>query len=178
MAQNDLFFDEELAVKELRSRGYRVVKENYTSNKSITKISDLIQFFYARRRFYNQDRKFPASIDYSEDKNYMSSFLASREKLGLDRQTALKEAADIIDGLFKYEKLLYLREPVHGAAILTVRPIVDRVCSFLNGEVAAALDLDNELELTEVNKYYNKNYSNRDADLAAEQRKRILENLK
>lgn len=52
-----LFFDEQEAIKELQSRGYRVVKEDYPDAGSINTLRELVDYFYSRRRFYNPDRK-------------------------------------------------------------------------------------------------------------------------
>lgn len=172
-----LFFDEEEAISELRKRGYRVVKEHYDSSRKVSTVRDLVDYFYSRRRFYNPDRKCPPSTDYVDDGKYISSFVRSREKLGLSRKQAVAEAAEIIDALFKFEKHLGLREPVIHANILAVRPIMDRVCSYLNGEVAEANETDTELEINEWNEYYNKKYSKQDFDRAAEERAKILEKM-
>lgn len=172
-----LFFDEEDAIKKLRERGYRVVKEEYGSSKKVSTVRDLVDYFYSRRRFYNQDRKCPHSIDYSEDAKSISSFVKSREKLGLGRKQAIAEAAELIDTLFKFEKHLGLREPITKAKILAVRPIMDRVCSYLNGEVDEVNETDTILEVDHWNEYYNKYYANQDFIRAADERAKILEKM-
>ena len=177
MSQNSLFFNEDEVIEELRRRGYRVRKEPYSESKAVSNVKDLIEFFYARRRFYNPDRKFPESIDYSEDRNYVGSFVKSRQKLGLGRLSAVREAAEIVDALFKYEHLLNLKEPIRGAVILTIRPIMDRVCGFMNGGIPEAGEIDTELKVLELNSYYDKNFDARDKETAALERQKILEKL-
>lgn len=172
-----LFFDEEEAIKELQARGYRVVKEVYPEASSVRTFRDLVVYFYSRRRFYNPDRKFPFSIDHTEDVKYISSFVQSRQKLGLDRRTAVAEAASIIEGLFKFEKKLNMTAPIMSPAILTVRPLVDRVCSFINGELAEVNEYETELYVNEINEYYNKKFAQRDFESAAQARNLMLEKL-
>lgn len=175
--QNALFFNEEDAIEELRKRGYRVFKPSYAEGNSVSSIQDLIGFFYAKRMFYNPDRKFPESIDYGEDRKCLSSLVASRQKLGLSRVNSIKECADIIDALFKYEKILNLEYPVSNTAILTSRPFVDKLCSFLNGEAPEAVEQDSEEVVADWNKYYNDRFSSTDLEYAAQQRKKILERV-
>jgi leucyl-tRNA synthetase len=172
-----LFFDEEEAIKELQSRGYRIVKTDLLEGASITTIRHLVDYFYSRRKFYNPDRSFPYSIDYTEDTKYVSSFIKSRQKLGLDRKAAVAEAAKLVDALFRYEKHLNLKAPVISPAILAVRPIMDRICSFVNGEVSNVNEYETELYMDQVNEYYNKNYAQKDFQRAAEERTRIQEKL-
>jgi len=172
-----LYFDEEEAVEELKRRGYRVVKEDYPNAEGIDTIPKLVDYFYSRRRYYNPDRKFPNSIDYGSERKYVSSFVKSREKLGLNRKTAIQEATLIIDALFKFEKHLGLREPILDSRILAVRPIMDRICSYLNGEVAEANETDTELYIQEWNRYYNKEFAEHDFERAKQKLKKISERL-
>ena len=172
-----LFFDEEEAISELRKRGYRVEKVEYDSAKKVSTVRDLVDYFYSRRRFYNPDRKCPHSVDYGNDGKFISSFVKSREKLGLGRKQAVAEAAELIDALFKFEKHLGLREPVTNANILAVRPIMDRVCSYLNGEVNEVNETDTILEVDHWNEYYNKKYAEKDFVRAADERAKILEKM-
>lgn|SRR5574338_89413 len=172
-----IFFDEEEAISELRKRGYRVIKENYDAARKVSTVRDLVDYFYGRRRFYNPDRKYPASIDYVDDGKYISSFIRSREKLGLGRKQAVAEAAELIDALFKFEKHLNLREPIANANILAVRPIMDRVCAYLNGEVDEVNETDTILEVDHWNEYFNKKFAKQDFDRAAEERAKILEKM-
>lgn len=172
-----LFFDEEEMVQELRNRGYRVVKVDFPEGKKVSTVKDLVDFFYAKRRFYNPDRTYPYSIDYSADSKYVSSFVQSRQKLGLGRKQAIEEAAVLIDALFKFEEHLNLKEPVIHANILAVRPIMDRICAFANGEVAEAGETDTLLQVNQWNEYYNKHFAEQDFEKAAKERNKILELL-
>ena len=172
-----LFLDEAEMVQELQAKGYRVVKVDFPEGKKASTVKDLVDFFYARRRFYNPDRKHPHSIDYSADVKYVSSFIQSRQKLGLGRKQAIEEAAVLIEALFKFEKHLRLKEPVVGANILAVRPIMDRICSFANGEVAEANETDTELQVNSWNEYYNKRFAAEDFEKAANERNKLLELL-
>ncbi len=79
----ELFFDEKEAIAALQKRGYRVIKEDFSNGSPITTVKELVNFFYSRRQYYNSDRKFPYSIDYSADSKAVSSFIRSRQKLGL-----------------------------------------------------------------------------------------------
>lgn len=176
--KNELFFDEQVAIEELQKRGYRVVKEDTLEASSITTIKELVDYFYSRRRYYNPDRKFPFSIDYSADSKYVSSFISSRQKLGLGRKAAITEAALLVDALFKFEEQLQLKTPIISPAILAVRPIMDRVCSFVNGEVAEAGEAENHLFIDEINVLLNKKFAGRDFEHANDERSRILENLR
>ena len=172
-----LFFDEQEAIKELQSRGYRVVKEDYPDAGSINTLRELVDYFYSRRRFYNPDRKFPYSIDYTDDVKTLSTFIRSRQKLGLGRKDAVREAAILVDAMFRLEKQMKLREPIISPSILSQAWAMDKVCSFLNGEVAEVGEYDTELYLNEVNEYYNKKNAARDFERAARERKKILEKL-
>ena len=172
-----LFFDEEEAIKGLQERGYRVIKTDLLEASSIKTIRQLVDYFYSRRKFYNPDRRFPYSIDYTEDTKPVSSFVKSRQKLGLDRKAAVAEAARLVDALFRYEKQMTLREPIIRPAILAVRPIMDRICSFANGEVSEVNEYETELYLKQIDEYYNKNFAQQDFQRAAQERTRILEKL-
>ena len=175
--QNVLFFDEEEVIAFLRSRGYRVFKEEYPEGRFVSTIPQLVQFFYAKRRFYNPDRKFPESIDNANDRKYIGGYVQSRQKLGLDKKTAVKEVAQIIDALFKYEALLGLSTPVISPKILGVRYIMDRVCSYLNGEVAEAGEIDTEIAVQKYNDYYDRHFAEEDIEFAARRRDEILGSL-
>ena len=172
-----IFFDEEEAIEELQNKGYRITKEEHLGSGSITTVRHLVDYFYARRKFYNPDRKFPFSIDYSTDTKYISSFVRSRQKLGLSRKMAVKEAVVLIDTLFKYEEQLKLKTPVISPNILAVRPIMDRVCSFANGEVDEVVQLETESFVDNINDVYDKEFDKRDFERAAEERMKILEKI-
>ncbi len=172
-----LFFDEEEAVTALQKRGYRVVKEDFCDTAPITTVKELVNFFYSRRQYYNSDRKFPYSIDYSADSKYISSFIRSRQKLGLGRKAAIAEATVLVEALFKFEEHLHLKAPVISPAILAVRPLMDRVCSYMNGEVGEVGEAETEIFIDEINEIYNKEFGQRDFERASEKRKEILENL-
>lgn len=174
---SNLFFDEEEAIRELQARGYRVDKIECPEASSVKTIRQLVDYFYSRRKFYNPERRFPYSIDYTEDTKAVSSFVKSRQKLGLDRKAAVVEAARLVDALFRYEKQINLKEPIIRPAILAVRPIMDRICSFANGEVSEVNEYETELYMNQVNEYYNKNYAQQDFQRAAEERTRIREKL-
>lgn len=176
-SQNSLVFDEEEAITFLRDRGYRVVKEEYPDGKGVSTVSDLVHFFYARRRYHNPYRKFPESIDSVKDKTYIGGFVKARQKLGLDRKTAIKECAQIIDALFKYESLLCLETPILSPRILGVRSIIDRVCSFLNGDIPEAGEIDSDIIVNQYNDFYNRYFAEEDLKHADAIRKAILESL-
>jgi hypothetical protein len=172
-----LYFDEQEAVEELQRRGYRVFKESYPDFESIRTAKDLLEYFYARRKFYNPERRFPESIDHQGNTKVLSSLIRSRQKLGLSRQNAVRECAELIENMFKYEKHLYLKEPIISVNILAVRPIMDRVCSIANEENKEVVALENNKFLDQFYEDYEKTYGARDDDDAKEKRKEILEAL-
>lgn len=172
-----LYFDEEEAVETLRERGYRVVKVDFPVTNDITTIPKLVQYFYARRHYYNKDRTYPASIDFKSDNKYASDLVRSRKKLGLSHKEAVRESAAIVDALFKYEPFLKLREPINHMTIVTSRPIMDRVCMYMNGEVDEVEEAKNEEYIDAVNKIYDREYAQRDLERAADKRRAILERL-
>lgn len=172
-----LYFDEKEAVEILRARGYRVIKVDFPDTQEITTIKQLVEYFYARRFFYNKERGFPASIDYKDNVKYASDLVRARQKLGLDRKNAVKESALIVDALFKYESFLGLKEPITHLTILTSRPIIDRICMYMNGEVDAVEQFNNDQYIEEINKIYDKEFLQRDFEKAASKRRIILEKL-
>lgn len=172
-----LYFDEEEAIIQLQERGYRVSKVDFSEVEAITSVKDLVEYFYARRKFYSEDRKYPLSIDYKEDTRKVASFVKSREKLGLKRKDAVKESALLIDAMFKFEEQLCLKEPIISLGILSSRPFMDRVCAMANGEVDAANQFDNDLSAKEFNELYNKKFGKRDFKKASEERKQMLRRL-
>lgn len=172
-----LYFDEGEAVESLRGRGYRVIRVEYPSTEGITTVRKLVEYFYARRFYYNTDRKFPASIDWKSNSNYASDLVRSRQKLGLSRKDAVRESAALIDALFKYEKFLKLREPINHLTILTSRPIMDRICSFVDSEVGEVEEFKNEEYIDRINCVLDQQFAQRDFEKAAEKRKKILEKL-
>ena len=172
-----LFFDEDVAVATLQERGYRVVKEEYPEASSVKTVKDLVHYFYSRRYYYNSDRKFPYSIDHSTDSKAVSSFIRSRQRLGLGRKVAVAEATQLVNALFKFEEHLHLKAPIIGPGILAVRPLMDRICSFMNNEVAEVGEAETELYIDEINKIYHQEFAQRDFEQASEERKEILENL-
>lgn len=172
-----LYFEEQEAIETLKDRGYRVVKVEFPDTETVTTMKKLVEYFYARRFFYNPDRKFPASIDWKKDNVCASDLVRSRMKLGLSRKNAVKEAAALIDALFKYEEFLKLREPINHLTILTSRPVMDRICSYMNSEVAEVEETKTEEFIGEINEIYNREYAQRDFEKAAEKRQKMLENL-
>jgi hypothetical protein len=172
-----LYFDEQEAVEELQRRGYRVFKESYPDFESIRTAKDLLEYFYARRKFYNSERRFPESIDHQGNTKVISSFIRSRQKLGLSRQNAVRECAELIENMFKYEKHMSLKEPIISVNILTVRPIMDRVCSIANQENKEVVELENHMFLDKFYEDYENAYGERDDKVAKEKRKEILEAL-
>ena len=172
-----LYFDEQEAVEELQRRGYRVFKESYPDFESIRTAKDLLEYFYARRKFYNPERRFPESIDHQGNTKVLSSLIRSRQKLGLGRENAVRECAELIENMFKYEKHLSLKEPIISVNILAVRPIMDRVCSIANEENKEVVALENNKFLDQFYEDYEKTYGARDDDDAKEKRKEILEAL-
>lgn len=172
-----MFFEEEEAIKILQDLGYRVVKVEFPEISSVRTAKDLVEYFYARRQFYNPDRRFPPSLNYKQDTKFMSGILKKRQQLGLSRKVAAQEAAVLIETLFKFEKHLKLREPVMSPKILEVGSIMDRICMYANGEVDEVGETDTNIFIDEINEVYKKKYSERDAERAAQSRKRILERL-
>jgi hypothetical protein len=170
-----LYIDEADAIKELQERGYRVLKVDFPNTAS--SIKDLIEYFYARRLYYNPDRKFPPSRNFKEDQKYMSVFVKKREQMGLSRKYAIREAAMLIEILFRFEKHLKLSNPIMSARALDVGFIMDRVCAIANDEITDASEEETDRYINELNETYNKKYAERDEELATASRKRILERL-
>ena len=173
----NLYFDEQEAVEELQKRGYRVIKESYPDFESIRTAKELVELFYARRKFYNSERRFPESIDHQGNTKIISSFIRSRQKLGLSRENAVRECAELIENMFKYEKHMSLKEPIISVNILAVRPIMDRVCSIANEENREVVALENDRYLNQFYEDYEKEYGERDDKIARQKRKEILEAL-
>ncbi len=172
-----LYLNEEEASAFLLDRGYRVVKVDFSATDSVTSVKKLVEYFYARRLYYNKDRKFPASIDWKKDNLCASDLVRSRQKLGLSRKNAVRESAVLIDALFKYEGFLKLREPINHLTILTSRPIMDRICNYVNGEVSEVEEFKTNSYIDEINKIYDKEYAQRDFEKASEQLNKILERV-
>lgn len=172
-----MFFEEEEAVQKLQDLGYRVVKVEFPEAPSVKTAKDLVEYFYARRQFYNPDRRFPPSLNFKQDTKFMSGFLKKRQQSGLSRKIAVQEAAVLIDTLFKFEGHLKLREPVMSPRILEVGSIMDRICTYANGEADEVGEVDTNMFIDEINVVYNKKYAERDAARAAASRKRILKRL-
>jgi len=170
-----LYFDDEEAAEKLRERGYRVVKVEFPAAAST--IKDLIDYFYARRLFYNPDRPFPPSRNFVEDRKFLSVFVKKRQDLGLSRKEAIREAAMLIEVLFRFEEHLKLRTPVMSPKALLVGFIIERVCAIANDEIDEASEAETERYITEINEIYNKKFAERDKELATASRKRILERL-
>jgi len=172
-----LFETEEETVERLRNLGYRVFKESYPDFESIRTAKDLLEYFYARRKFYNSERRFPESIDYQGKTKVISGFVRSRQKLGLSKETATQECAELIENMFKYEKHLHLKEPIISVNILTSAPLMDRVCSIANEEHREVEELENDKCLKDFYATYEEEYGERDNGAARENRKEILEAL-
>jgi hypothetical protein len=172
-----LYFDEEEAVETLRDRGYRVIKVDFLDTDSVTSVKRLVEYFYARRFYYNENRKFPASIDWKKDSLCASDLVRSRQKLGLGRKNAVRESAVLVNALFKYEKFLKLREPIHHLTILTSRPVMDRICSFMNSEVMEVEEFKTNEYIEKINQIYDREYAQRDFEKAGEKLQKILERL-
>lgn len=170
-----LYFDDAEAAEKLRERGYRVVKVEFPAAAS--SIKDLLEYFYARRLYYNADRPFPPSRNIVEDRKYISGFVKKRQALGLSRKNAFREAVMLIEILFRFEKHLKLRTPVMSPRVLQVGFIMDRVCAIANDEIDEASEEETERYINEVNEFYNRKYAARDAKIAEASRKRILERL-
>ncbi len=170
-----LYFDEAEAVEKLREQGYRVVKVEFPTASS--SIKDLLEYFYARRLFYNPDRPFPASRNIVQDRNYISGFVKKRQQLGLSRKNAIREAAMLIEVLFRFEEHLKLRDPIMSPRALEVGFIMERVCAIASDEIDEASESETERYIDELNEVYNRKNAARDAELAAASRKHILERL-
>jgi len=172
-----LFYDEEEAIEYLQGLGYRVQKVSFPEVSSITSVKKLTEFFYYKRQQYNADRKYPYSIDYSEDAKNVSSFVKSREKLGLGHKQATQEAAQIIDGLFKYEERLNLSSPILSTKILAQRPIIDWVLSLMNDAAVDLNDAEDNAYADALMDEYVKKYKEDDEKRISEKRRQILEKL-
>jgi len=172
-----LYFDEQEAVEELRKRGYRVIKEAYPGFENIRTAKDLVEYFYARRKFYNPERRFPGSISYQADTKVISSFVRSRQSLGLSKANAVRECAELIENMFKYEKHLKLKDPILSVKILTIHSFMDRICSIANEENREVEALEDEKYLNEFYEAYEEQYGARDDASTGEKRKEILEAL-
>ena len=170
-----LYFDELEAVEQLRERGYRVVKVEFPN--TATNIKDLLEYFYARRLYYNPNRPFPVSRNFDEDRKYISVLVKKRQSTGLSRKNAIKESAMLIETLFRFEEHLKLSEPIMSPRALDVGFILNRVCAIANDEIAEASEAETERYIDEINEVYNKTYTERDEEVAAASRKRILERL-
>jgi len=170
-----LYFDEEDMVRELRERGYRVIKVEFPA--TVSNIKDLLDYFYARRFHYNPDRPFPVSRNFDADRKYISNLVKKRQDTGLSRIQAIRECAVLIETLFRFEKYLKLKEPVLSPQALTVGFIMEKVCAIANDEIDEASEEETRQYIDEVNKIYEKKYAVRDAEIATASRKRILERL-
>jgi len=173
----NLYFDEQEAVEKLQELGYRVFKESYPDFEGIRTAKGLVELFYARRKYYNPDRRFPQSINYGGDTKIVSSFIRTRQKLGLSRENAVRECAELIENMFKYEKHMSLKEPIISVNILAVNSIMDRVCSIANEENREVVALENDKYLNQFYEDYEKTYGERDDELARQKRKEVLEAL-
>ena len=172
---SSLYFDEEEAVEQLRQRGYRVVKVEFPATAST--IKDLLDYFYARRLYYNPSRPFPPSRNFEEDRKYISTFVKKRQELGLGKKNAVRECAMLIETLFRFEKHLKLRTPIMSPRVLSVGFIMEKVCAIASDEIAEASEDETERYIDEINEVYDRKYAERDAKRAEASRKRILERL-
>ena len=112
-----------------------------------------------------------------EDRKYISGFVKKRQELGLSRKHATREAAMLIEVLFRFEKHLKLRTPIMSPRVLQVGFIMERVCAIASGEIDEASEEETERYIDAVNEIYNKKYAERDTELAVASRKRILGRL-
>ncbi len=172
-----LYFDEEEAVEALQNCGYRVIKLDLPESSSVTSIKGLVDYFYACRLYYNQDRKFPNSRNFKEDTKYITTFVKKRQKLGLSKKFAVQEAVVLIETLFKFEKHLKLRTPVMSPVVLGLDFIMDRICAYANGEIDEVNEMDTEMFIDKMNKVYDKKFAERDSQRAAIGLERILEKI-
>ena len=170
-----LYFDEKEAVETLRERGYRVVKVELPNTAS--SIKDLLDYFYARRLFYNPERTFPPSRNFEQDRKYLSVLVRKRENMGLSRKNAIRECTVLIDTLFRFEEHLKLSEPVMSPRALDVGFILNRVCAIANDEIGEAGEAETERYIDAINEVYGRKFAERDAEIATASRKRILERL-
>lgn len=170
-----LYFDEEEMVKELQERGYRVIKVDFPH--VVSSIKDLLDYFYARRFHYNQNRTFPISRNFEADRKYLNNLVKKRQDTGLSRIQAVRECAVLIETLFRFEEYLKLREPVLSPQALTVGFIMEKICAIANGELDEASEEETRQYIDEINEIYEKKFAQRDAEIAAESRKRILGRL-
>lgn len=174
---SSLFFDEEEAVSELKERGYRVEKVCFKEVERITTLKDLSAFFYYKRRQYNLGREYNYEGNIAEDSKPLNTFVAARQKLGLGRKQAIQEAARITDALFKYEKYLKLKAPIISPHILSSVSLVNRVCSYMNGEVPDVLEQETSEYIDQINALYVQYYDKEDIERIDKERKSMLEKI-
>jgi len=178
MPKNDLYFDEEEVIAALKARGYRVVKLDYDRVGNISNTRQVVEWFYARRLYYNPERAYPPSgINYTADSKTLSVFVRQREKLGLSRRLALQEAAMLIDNMFKFEKHIGLKEPILSIRILTQSSIMDRVCAYASGEVPLVEEEKDHALIDKINKIYNRDNAEEDKKVAGVRLDKMLENI-
>ena len=93
---------EQRCVDYLRSCGYNVIKRIEPNHKNVKNSNDLVQFFYALVDCY-----YPSPIGYyrnlGKDRKIAKRFVESRmEMAGVDKETAVRQCAVIIEALFKH----------------------------------------------------------------------------
>ena len=155
---------EEECVFFLKERGYIVVKPKESKIK-VSKISDLVELFYSLLLFYNPNRRMFYTSSGKEDKKHAKLFLESRISTGINRKQALRECAEIIECVLKYESLFNFSEPVSSMNIFgreKMKWVSDRAVSIINGE-------NKQVEEIERNLYFR--------DLFIKQEKDVLDKL-
>jgi hypothetical protein len=101
----------------LIEKGFRVEDPPKALKFNITRLDDLINFFYSRMSLKNPKLK-QIKRNLGRDRKIASEFVKSRMEKGINRQRAYSEAAELIDILFKYEDRFKFKYPVESIGIL------------------------------------------------------------
>jgi hypothetical protein len=117
----------------LVDRGY-IVTPPVKNIHNITKIQDLVEFFYTNMHRYNPSRKL-RYVPIKEDRVVLSNFVKTRMKIScIKRKDAIRECVLIIDTLFKNESKFNLMKPITTPVILYQGWLIARVTSIINSE--------------------------------------------
>lgn len=101
----------------LIEKGFRVEDPPKALKFNITRLDELINFFYSRMSLNNPKLKH-VKRNLGRDRKIASAFVKSRMEKGINRQRAYSEAAELIDILFKHEDRFKFKYPVESIGIL------------------------------------------------------------
>lgn len=101
----------------LIEKGFRVEDPPKALSFNITRLDDLINFFYSRMSLNNPKLR-QVKRNLGRDRKIASAFVKSRMDKGINRQRAYCEAAELIDILFKHEDRFKFKYPVESIGIL------------------------------------------------------------